>query len=60
MINDCESGLVSLENEIKMIRDYIGLENVRYGERLDLQVNITGNPLHKLIAPLLLIRFVEK
>ena len=51
MINDCESGLVSLENEIKMIRDYIGLENVRYGERLDLQVNITGNPLHKLIAP---------
>ena len=60
MINDCESGLVSLENEIKMIRDYIGLENVRYGERLDLQVNITGNPLHKLIAPLLLIPFVEK
>ena len=40
MINECEASLVSVEKEIKMIEDYIGLEKVRYGNRLDLQVQI--------------------
>lgn len=59
MITDCDTALVPLEKEIKMIHDYIGLEKVRYGNRLQLTVDITGNYQHKMIAPLLLIPFVE-
>ena len=59
MINDCEAPLVSLEKELKMIEDYIGLEKVRYGDRLSMTLEIKGDCQNKLIAPLLLIPFVE-
>ena len=59
MINDCKADLVPLEKELKMIEDYIGLEKVRYGDRLEMQLEITGDYKNKLIAPLLLIPFVE-
>ena len=59
MTYDCEAELVPLQKEIGMIKDYIGLEKVRYGERLNLNVNITGDMENKLISPLLLIPFVE-
>lgn len=64
MLYDCKQPLVTLEKELKMIQDYISLEKIRYGDRLDLEVTvneisppreITSN----LIAPLLLIPFVE-
>jgi LytS/YehU family sensor histidine kinase len=59
MINDCEAALVSVEKEIKMIKDYIGLEKVRYGNHLDLQVHIKNHHTNKLIAPFLLVPFIE-
>jgi hypothetical protein len=59
MINDCEAPLVPVERELTMMEDYIGLEKVRYGDRLDLQVEIKGDYKNKFIAPLLLIPFVE-
>jgi len=54
-----EKSLVPVEKEIQLINDYIGLEKVRYGNRLDMRVKITGDYKDKLIAPLLLIPFVE-
>ena len=59
MINDCDVPFVSLEKELKLIDDYIGLEKVRYGDRLDMKVDIKGDYKNKLIVPLLLIPFVE-
>jgi len=59
MINDCESDQVPLQKEIQLIINYIGLEKVRYGDRLRLQVDIKGDCENKLIAPLLMIPFVE-
>lgn len=59
MINECEAPLVPLEKELKMIEDYIGLEKVRYSDRLNMHMEITGDYRDKLIAPLLLIPFVE-
>ena len=50
---------VPVEKEIQLINDYIGLEKVRYGDRLDMQVEINGDYKNKMIAPLLLIPFVE-
>jgi hypothetical protein len=59
MIYDCEAALVPLDQELKFLSDYIGLEQVRYGERLNLQINITGDPKNKMVAPLLMITFIE-
>ncbi|MDB5221957.1 MAG: hypothetical protein JWN83_624 [Chitinophagaceae bacterium] len=59
MTTEGEKPLVLLEKEIQLVNDYIGLERVRYDERLDMQVKINGNPENKMIAPLLLIPFVE-
>lgn len=59
MIHECKEPLVPLEKEIKLIRDYMGLEKVRYGNRLDMQVEINGDYNNKMIAPLLMIPFVE-
>ncbi|MBD0333747.1 MAG: histidine kinase, partial [Chitinophagaceae bacterium] len=59
MVNECEQPQVPLEKEIKLIQDYMGLEQVRYGERLLMQVEVEGSYANQVIAPLLMIPFVE-
>lgn len=59
MRTDGEDALVLLVNEIRLLKDYVGLEKVRYGDRLDLKVEINIADNHKMIAPLLMIPFVE-
>ncbi len=59
MTKECDRDLVPLSKEIKILNDYIGLEKIRYGNRLDLQVEINGDAENKLIAPLLMIPFIE-
>ena len=59
MIHECDEKLVPLEKELNLIQDYMGLEKVRYGKRLNMQVEIHGDFENKFIAPLLMIPFVE-
>lgn len=59
MVHECESEKVELGKEIKMIKDYIGLEKIRHGNRLTINLDIEGDHHGKLIAPLLMIPFVE-
>ncbi|MEL6925458.1 MAG: histidine kinase, partial [Bacteroidota bacterium] len=59
MLYECNVPLVPLEKELDYIRDYITLEQLRYGERLDLSFDISGDTRGKYIAPLLLIPFIE-
>lgn len=59
MLYECNQPLVPLEKELKMIDDYIGLETIRYGNRLDLHVDFPGEANEFSIAPLLLLPFVE-
>ncbi len=59
MTSECDQPLVPLYKELKILRDYIDLEKVRYGDRLNLQIDVRGDTRQKLIAPLLLIPFVE-
>jgi LytS/YehU family sensor histidine kinase len=54
-----EKSFVPVEKEIQLIKDYIGLEKVRYGDRLHMQIEIQGAYNDKMIAPLLMIPFVE-
>jgi len=59
IIYECNQPLVKLEKELKMIRDYIDLEKIRYGENFNMSLQIQGNAINKMICPLLLIPFLE-
>lgn len=59
ILNECDQPLVPLEKEIKMIRDYMALEKIRYGDQLQMTIDIQEADNKKMIAPLLLIPFVE-
>lgn len=59
MVNDCNVELIELTKDLKMIQDYIELEKVRYGKRLNINVNIEGENQNKMITPLLMIPFIE-
>lgn len=50
---------VPVQKELAMIREYINLERIRYGNKLDLHLSLPGNFSHLDIAPLLLLPFVE-
>ena len=59
MTMECDQSRVSLAKELKMLNDYVGLEKVRYGKRLNLSVDIQGDASEKFIAPLLMIPLIE-
>lgn len=59
MVRECNAPFVAVKKELKFLEDYIGLEKVRYGNRLDIDVKLNGNCQEKFIAPLLMIPFVE-
>jgi len=58
MITECELPEVPLTDEINLINHYVELEKVRY-EELEIEVKITGECNDKMIAPLLMIPFIE-
>jgi LytS/YehU family sensor histidine kinase len=51
--------LVLLKQELQMINEYIDLEKIRYGNKLDVHVLIPDKTNDIYIAPLLLLPFVE-
>lgn len=60
VIYECAADRVSLERDIEMMNDYMRLEQLRYEDRLDLNVRISGDPPgHWQIAPLLMLPLVE-
>jgi hypothetical protein len=59
ILNECDQPLVPLEKEIKMIQDYMALEKIRYAEQMQMTIDIEDSHNDKMIAPLLLIPFVE-
>lgn len=59
MLTESRQAQIPVEKEIDMLRHYIDLEKIRFGERLDLQVHIEGRPGQTKIAPLILLPFVE-
>ena len=50
---------VPLQKELAMTQDYIHLEKIRYGNKLDLHVSIPDDTDNLEIAPLILLPFVE-
>ncbi len=59
MLYECNSPLIGLEKEIEQMKNYIQLEKIRYGNRLQVSFECGGDLEGKEIAPLLLMGFIE-
>ncbi|MFT3751256.1 MAG: histidine kinase [Agriterribacter sp.] len=59
VLSDAAQEYVPLEKEINYIRDYIELQELRFGESMRLDFMVKGDLHGKKIAPLILIAFVE-
>jgi LytS/YehU family sensor histidine kinase len=59
MLYEGSQRVVPLSKELKMIRDYISLEQIRYGNKLDIHLDLPEKTNDLYIAPLLLLPLVE-
>jgi two-component system, LytTR family, sensor kinase len=59
IIYECRKETVSLGSELKIIRDYLCLERLRWGDRLDAEVVELVGDRNLLLPPLLLLPLVE-
>lgn len=59
MLYECKTDDVLLEKEIMVMKNYIDLEKERYGDQLDISLNIEGDIRDRFIAPLLILPFLE-
>jgi len=59
MLYECDALKVKLEKEITMLKEYVALEKIRQGERLEMTFQIKGNMNGQLISPLLLLPFID-
>jgi two-component system, LytTR family, sensor histidine kinase AlgZ len=59
MLYECRTDEVLLQKEIEVMKNYIDLEKERYGEKLDISLNIEGDIQDLFIAPLLILPFLE-
>ncbi|MEL7004947.1 MAG: histidine kinase [Bacteroidota bacterium] len=59
MLYECNTDYVPLKKEIELIDNYIALEKLRYGDRLDISINVRGDIEGKKIAPMFIVPFVE-
>ncbi len=59
VLYECNEVEISLKKEIKLIRNYIDLEKLRYDNHLNISFNVAGNMEDIKIAPMILFTFVE-
>lgn len=59
MLYECKTEEVRLGKELEIMKNYIGLEQERYGNKIDISWNVTGEVQDKFIAPLMMLPFIE-
>lgn len=59
MLYECNTDSIALKREIELIESYIALEKIRYDNRLELNLSISGSVDDIEIAPLLMLPLVE-
>ncbi len=59
VIYECRAPRIAVGDEARVIQDYIELEKLRYNTRLSVEYQEEMDNPHTLIAPLLLLPFVE-
>ncbi len=59
IIDEIQKEYVDLESEIELVKNYIQLEKLRYGSRLNVVLNVDGNPHLYKIPPMILFYLLE-
>ncbi|MET0392422.1 MAG: sensor histidine kinase [Chitinophagaceae bacterium] len=59
LTDEVRENYVPLQNELDCIADYIDLQRLRLGAKTTVDFSVSGNTDNKIIAPLLLMTFVE-
>lgn len=59
MLYECDEPLVPLEKEVEMMKDYMALEKIRLNESIEMELNVRGDLTGKMVAPFLLLPFIE-
>lgn len=59
LLHETKDRKQSLDKEIMCIQNYLDIERMRFDERLEINIDISGDILNKEIAPILLLSFVE-
>lgn len=59
MLYEAGGQYIAIEQELKIISDYIGLEKLRYDEALHINFNYDIEDMKQAVPPLLLIPLVE-
>jgi two-component system, LytTR family, sensor kinase len=57
--DEAGENFVPLEAEVECMKDYIDLQRMRLGSKMNIDLSVKGNMIDKKIAPLLLMTFVE-
>jgi Histidine kinase len=59
ILTECNNTTIELPKEVQVLHHYIDLEKNRFGNRLDISLNIQGDIYNNRIPPLLLMPFLE-
>ena len=59
MLYECDHTFVPLKKEIDMMKEYIALEKIRLNDTIDVELSVRGTLDNKMIAPFLLLPFIE-
>jgi two-component system LytT family sensor kinase len=59
VLYEANAPLVSLDTEISHLRNYIEIEQLRFGDRLDLRFDTPPDHTTPMVVPLLLLPFIE-
>ncbi len=59
MLYECDATTISLSKELEMMNYYVDLEQLRYGDRLDVSKSYSGEIEGKMIPPLLFLPLLE-
>jgi Histidine kinase len=59
MLYECDEPLVPLDKEAEMMKGYMALEKIRLNDTIEMELNVKGDMSDKLIAPFLLLPFIE-
>ncbi|MBB6499039.1 sensor histidine kinase [Pedobacter cryoconitis] len=57
--DEAETNFVPLQGEIDCINNFIDLQKIRLGKKVNLIYEVTGNPKGHQISPLILMTFIE-
>lgn len=55
----CDAKSVLLSDDISNLRNYMEIEKIRYSEKLEMTVDFTQNTGETMIAPLIILPFIE-